>query len=644
MRPIARAASGGPPQIRRLDVARHRRVEGLFDVWLEPRPDGALAALGSDGPALTAKDIADLVRRSGAAGDDVRMLTADGERRASLFREVAAMLGQDVLITPAGADVRHRWLPEEPEAPRDAVAVERAGGNPVDWMVIQPPGLESSLPGWFDLVDGTVQARTGTVALALPGGLALATRADFTARRAAVARLAPGDPDLVTVAVTIRSAGFLVGDYRGTQEILTGPALAAALSALPLYGGDLRLWLTWPADPAERVRLAAALAALAEASGATVWTPPVGGTAEIIADSGDLRALDAGGAPGRWQDHQPDSDCGGAPRYLSTADGRLLPTTEVIMAGLTAAPRTSVVPTDMPTDQPAGRRPVLAADPQRPAGYGVSWLTDGLPVNTAPVELYVTAPVPPAEVLAGGIPAAELFLIGRPDLAQAAAGRRGEYLFRARVAPGGAVRVTSLDLHVPADLQHLLAQADAYLLPAGRLDRVRLLAAYSLDRASVSTLEQEFDEPAPVWLRCSGARHGVVGLPNDADRWPRARIGRCYALVPITARALPGGWLPLHREQPGVRDGHWLVELRVPPRRAIDVAATADRLGDLPLVRSRAPRLRAAGIALALPSRAYPRVTVTRRFRPTAQGWMVLPGSSAAVSLPAMLSAVPPSA
>ena len=95
--------------------------------------------------------------------------------------------------------------------------------------------------------------RVGVVAAPLTGGLALLTREDLVVQRACAARLGTGHSALLTVAISVRAGGFLVGEYvygaaaPPVEAVHAGQELAAALAWQPLYGGDLRLWLSWPA-------------------------------------------------------------------------------------------------------------------------------------------------------------------------------------------------------------------------------------------------------------------------------------------------------------------------------------------------------------------------------------------------------------
>ncbi|TCB96785.1 hypothetical protein E0H26_14295 [Micromonospora zingiberis] len=345
-----------PSAALRFDPRRHRRIPGLFDLWLAPGGRGGLVLPAKPDRPLTARAITDLVLRSGEAADDVRILTDDGARHADLFSEVAGLLAHDILVSPKGTEIRQHG---RQGGPMHAVPFDREAGNSRDWLVIQPPDLATPLPGWFTVERGLVRPRTGVVGLPLHGGVVLATRADFVTRRATAHRLGTAPDGLVTVAVTARAGGFLVGDYGGTQRVYRGDQLAALLGDLPLYGSDLRLWLTWPSDPQEQQSLVAQARELAETTGATVWTPPPGGSAELVDGRRDLRALDHAGRPAEWQAYRPPF-AAGPPALRTTPTGLLV----AASAGLSV----TVHPTSPPdTEQPDTEQPdVEPPDTEQP--------------------------------------------------------------------------------------------------------------------------------------------------------------------------------------------------------------------------------------------------------------------------------------
>ncbi|MEU7588481.1 hypothetical protein AB0A95_19580 [Micromonospora sp. NPDC049230] len=303
-------------------------VDGLCDLVLVRTEDGGLARPADDATALTAEDVAGCARALGVAGRDLRVLVDDGARDAALFGQVATALGCDVLVAPSGATVRRRTGPGH-AGPAEAVPVDRVSGAVVDWVLVQPTALQTTRPGWFDLADGLVLPRSGLATLPLAGGLEFANREDFAVRRAAAARLGVGHPDLVTVALATRAGQFRLSTYRQDAAgerpgRYSGQDVAAALSATFLYGGDLRLWLRWPDDPAQCARLDAEVTALAEATGATVWTPEIGGEAVLLRGCLDLAARDRSGAVARWREYRPPH-APGASRFAADRDGRLMP-------------------------------------------------------------------------------------------------------------------------------------------------------------------------------------------------------------------------------------------------------------------------------------------------------------------------------
>ncbi|WP_326550864.1 hypothetical protein [Micromonospora sp. NBC_01813] len=303
-----------------------RPVPDLHDLVLVSTPDGDLAHPDYPDAALGAEQVADYARSAMTAGGHLRLLIDDGARHEALLGLVAEQLGCDVLVAPAGASVD--LIDGADGAVGEAVPVDRASGEVVDWALVQPAGLATTLPGWFDLVGGLVLPRTGLATLTLPEGIEFVTGEDFVTRRAAAAQLGQGHPDLVTVAVTTGGGGFRLPAYGvGDTAVpagLGGRDLAAALSEIQLYGGDLRLWLRWPDDPAERHQIGTEIAALAETTGTTVWAPAAGGEAVLLRGCRDLGARDRAGNVTRWQEYRPPY-ARVKPRFTTDLDGRLVP-------------------------------------------------------------------------------------------------------------------------------------------------------------------------------------------------------------------------------------------------------------------------------------------------------------------------------
>ncbi|WP_229403245.1 hypothetical protein [Micromonospora okii] len=642
------------PATRRFDPRRHRRVPGLLDLWLVGGPQGRPALPTEPDRSLDATAVADLVRRTGDVADDVRVLLDDGARHTELFTEVAGLLGHDVLVSPEGADIRHAVpvaaprADATPDGPLHALPLDRVTRQPLDWLVLQPPDLATPLPGWFAMEDGLVRPRTGVVNLPLTTGMALATRADFVARRATAHRLGATAAELVTVAVTVRSGGFLIGDYSGTQQVRDAGHLAALLGELPLYGADLRLWLTWPSEPDEQAKLAEQAAELAETTGATVWTPPPGGRAELVGDHRRLRALDAAGGVAPWQAHRPRY-ADGPSAVDATPDGLLVSrlarerivvstvgakTPGILSAGGTVTVRPPVdVPLDAVSDDDTGParsvapspRPALAAEHRRAGRYGPPWLRPRQQVNVEAFEAFVQVAGGVERAVAEGVPSAELFLVAFLDPRSAPPGAD---LIGVRVEPGGAIPVHVLRSHIPARLQYLLGAPDTYLLPAARLDRARVLGGFhSADAGRLRPVAGI--DGGQLRIRPAPASWSSAGLPHDADRWPVHGTRRAYALLPARSRNLAPGWLPLYRQRPAARPGRLLVEVRVPRGRTVDVGATADALACLALARSRVELLRRAGVELILTSRSYDRVQVRRVHRARDGVWEPVGGVTA---------------
>ncbi|WP_433388613.1 hypothetical protein [Micromonospora sp. KLBMP9576] len=247
--------------------------------------------------------------------------------------------------------------------------------------------------------------------------------------------------------------------------------------------------------------------------------------------------------------------------------------------------------------------------------HGIPWFPDRPHVNPEPIRLHIPCAWSPERVAVEGLPSPELSLVGWLDGRQAARSSTGNHMVAVSVEPGAALDLTRTGEGLPADLRHLSRSSGAYLLPGGWLDRVRLLDGYTADGAGRF---RRCDVPAiTLTLRCTGARHGTDGLPHDVVRWPR-KASTAYAVV---AGPPDGDLLAIHQRRPAVRQGHRLVRFRVEPGYAIDVTATAARLAPLSSVRTRLADLRASGVELMLPRKAFGRVPVTRVFEASGRAW-----------------------
>jgi hypothetical protein len=215
--------------------------------------------------------------------------------------------------------------------------------------------------------------------------------------------------------------------------------------------------------------------------------------------------------------------------------------------------------------------------------------------------------------------------LGRLADRRSPGGSAGAYLLRVRVEPGGAVDVVASSARPPSDVRHLLNLTDVYLLPAGWLTRAYVVAGFRVD-GDGRTSEVEVFPSTPLTIRCADARHGVAGLPNDVERWPRSRLRSSvsmYALLGQPGDPTPD-WLELHRRRPPVTEDVTLVEISVGRSQAIDLAATAALLAPFSSVRSRTEELRRQGVDLILPRRSYGRVEVVRAFRSDKRRWRAI--------------------
>jgi hypothetical protein len=263
-------------------------------------------------------DIVRLVQAQGGAGLDVRLLAPDGARDLDLVRELAGHLRRDVIVTPEHCYARR------PTRHHEVLCIDRRTGQWANWILVQPPDLATTLPGWFELAGGAVLPRVGMAVIEMAQGVVLPTRRDHPIRRAAAARLTAPDHHLLTVGVGLAEGAFVVGRYDRRRRRLDGAEFAAALSMLPVYNANVRMWLAWPAGDPARERLRRNLEAFAASCGAIIWAPAIGATA-VLLESGGLAAVDRSGRPTLWWSFPPDPTRDYRLRYTTSEDGLLVP-------------------------------------------------------------------------------------------------------------------------------------------------------------------------------------------------------------------------------------------------------------------------------------------------------------------------------
>ncbi|MDG4771181.1 hypothetical protein [Solwaraspora sp. WMMD792] len=560
---------------------------------------------------------------------------------AAYLAELAGRVGATVWAPPTGSRVVLL------DGVRD-LAVRDRDGHQRGWQAFRPPGPDHPDRFWSDRdgrlapVGGTMDAGLSTAEIRLQHlGETGDDAAEETGEDAPHAPAASG-VELVSVATEARPAALRRwatvrrrdGQFRVELAVLDdgrlaarhgdGGLLALGPRELPALlrragwaGQDLALLISVPPEGFGQLR--AHVTALADQIPAEIWVPEPGARLAVV--QGQPRSLRAAGEPARWCRLAPSAP--GATDLVTVSgrwrshDGWLVPTS--------ASPGQGRLTTDPPaTDPPpTGRRPSMVPAARGSRGHGVTWLPERPMVNAEPVELYVPVGQPAARIAAEGLPTAELFVVGQLDADRLRTAHPDAVALRVSVAPGGAVVTTGLDETAPAEVRHLLRGVDSYLLPAGWLDRVQVTQGWTPAGPGEWRAQPDL-APTSLFLRCTGARHGADGLPNDVVRWPAGRrAATAYAVLPA-AGGPDGDQLVVSDSRPATpADGVRLVRLRIEPGQAIDVAASAGRIAPLAAVRSRLVALNAAGVEVLLPPRNYDRVTVTRVYGAEGGHWVL---------------------
>ena len=576
---------------------RQQPSQAIFRADLAVLADGRLALRYRDDSLLAAgeRQMGQLLEVAGWRGTDLTLLSTISPERAAGARQHADRLGRylrcGVTLSEA-PNPRPRPAPAEPAPPGP-------GPDPLaSPPVARAIPVETSLfpmPGAAPMPTAPAPAAAAVARLIpAPAPAPATTRRPAAQPSHEVAPAAKPSP-----AVSTPAAGPAAATSTSTGHERTVPA-GIGKHALPPYPAPAATGAFTELDPGElsvagRMDAAQALAAddgsrQTELVGAHAVNAGLGSGTAVAPVDGPKRAETTGPeAPGREADPPPDPFA--VPLPVTTSrfiDG----------PRLTVAPRSST-------------------------WHGLTWLTPQPQVNEEACELFVECAVDPDVAVADGVPSPGLFLLAHLDAVSLSARTRAGHLLALRVGPGGAVDVAASEVEPPPALAPALRGRDVYVLPAGWLDRCRIVAALSVGPHGSLEPDRQWPE-APVHLLCRGAAHGVPGLPNEVQRWPRGRLHTAttrFIMVRADSPKGLGRWQRLHRQRPPALPGHRLIEVLVDRGRAIDVVGTARTLAELPRVRTMLPQLTADSTEHILPIASYPYVRVEREFVAEGREW-----------------------
>jgi hypothetical protein len=323
------------------DYLDHQRpMPHLFEIAQHMDP----SAFAPDGRSTFGSSLSSMVRARGERETDVRLLVDNGERYLTLANDLANTLRCDVYLTPHGTRIRYVHQSSAITGDQwEAVAIATDTEQPVEWLVVRPLGLPDGVATWFTSARGRLRQSNGLVTVALPGGIAFATKATYRDTAHLASRIIPSTNPVTTVAVNAELGRFEITRFDDAGSLLGGVEFATLVSAsLDELHPDVQLALTWPTDPALCAGLDTELMRLADGLNRTVWVPQPQGAAFVLPGFGEFIAVDEVGAPSRWRAYPPRLAEHWVSNYGTDLDGRLAPLGEVSARKFAGVPFVSV--------------------------------------------------------------------------------------------------------------------------------------------------------------------------------------------------------------------------------------------------------------------------------------------------------------
>jgi hypothetical protein len=321
-------------------LAKHRPLPHLYDI----APDAtALQPGAADSPGSA---VYSAIRTHGERNTDVRLLIDDGERYTGLAKAIARNVGCDVYLTPKDTCIRYaRESSSLAGVSFDAIAIDRATGQPVPWLVVRPAEVPADAPTWFTTIRGRLRQSSGLVSVALPDGIAFGTKSTFRDMTYLAATMRPATSRVTTIAVSADLGRFEISRFDDNASLLGGVEFGTLVSAsLDLIHPDVQIALTWPTDLAACTALDTELMRLADALNRTVWVPQPHGAAFVLAGCGEFAAVDEVGGPSVWRPYPSRMAGDFEPHYGTDRDGRLVPHGELVTTAFPGVRIVSVPP------------------------------------------------------------------------------------------------------------------------------------------------------------------------------------------------------------------------------------------------------------------------------------------------------------